>query len=74
MLSSFPSGKGYPTSEDDRFWQLALDTKVAVTAHVNFNGGPAPISSTSGGLARPPSAQIRIALWAVSPKGNISPS
>ena len=42
MLSSFPSGKGYPTPEDDRFWQLALDTKVAVTAHVNFNGRSGP--------------------------------
>lgn len=42
MLSCYPSGKGWPTSEDDRFWQLALDTGVAVTAHVNFNGRSGP--------------------------------
>jgi predicted TIM-barrel fold metal-dependent hydrolase len=42
MLSTYPSGKGYPTDADDRFWQLALDAKMAVTAHVNFNGREGP--------------------------------
>jgi predicted TIM-barrel fold metal-dependent hydrolase len=36
MISTFPSGKGYPTAEDDRFWAAALDLNVAVTAHVGF--------------------------------------
>jgi predicted TIM-barrel fold metal-dependent hydrolase len=32
-LYKFPSGKGYPTPEDDRFWQAALDMKMPVSAH-----------------------------------------
>ena len=36
MLSTFPSGKGYPTKEDDRFWATAIDLGMAITAHVGF--------------------------------------
>lgn len=32
-LYKFPSGKGYPTPEDDRFWQLALEMKMPLSAH-----------------------------------------
>lgn len=32
-LYKFPSGKGYPTAEDDRFWQAALDMKMPLSAH-----------------------------------------
>jgi predicted TIM-barrel fold metal-dependent hydrolase len=30
-LHRFPSGKGYPTLEDDRFWQTTLDLQMPVT-------------------------------------------
>ncbi len=30
---AYPSGKGYPTPEDDRFWALALDMKMPLTSH-----------------------------------------
>lgn len=45
VLGTFPSGKGQPTPDDDRFWAAALDTDVAITVHVEFNrdgsrGGP----------------------------------
>lgn len=32
-LQRFPSGKGYPTREDDRFWQVALAMNVPITFH-----------------------------------------
>jgi len=34
-LVKFPSGKGYPTPDADRFWSAALDLKMPVTAHTN---------------------------------------
>jgi predicted TIM-barrel fold metal-dependent hydrolase len=34
-LYRFPSGKGYPTREDDRFWAAALDLRMPITAHTN---------------------------------------
>jgi len=37
LLGNFPSGKDYPTLEDDKFWAAALDTGIAVTVHVKFN-------------------------------------
>ena len=44
-LGTFPSGKGYPTAEDDRFWAAAVDSGLAITVHVEFDrngsrGGP----------------------------------
>lgn len=35
-ISRFPSGKDYPTPEDDRFWAAAIDLDMPVTVHVNF--------------------------------------
>ncbi len=32
-ISRFPSGKGIPTPEDDRFWAAALDLEMALTHH-----------------------------------------
>lgn len=32
-LNAFPSGHGYPTPEDDRFWAAALDLKIALACH-----------------------------------------
>jgi predicted TIM-barrel fold metal-dependent hydrolase len=40
VLSTFPSGNPYPTPEDDKFWQAAVDQKLPVTIHVAFRGGP----------------------------------
>ena len=37
MLGVFPSGKSYPTGEDDRFWAAALDMKMPLTVHVGFD-------------------------------------
>lgn len=34
-LYKFPSGKGYPSPEDDRFWAAALDLNMPITAHTN---------------------------------------
>ena len=33
-LNAYPSGKGYPTEEDDAFYREALDLGVALTVHV----------------------------------------
>jgi predicted TIM-barrel fold metal-dependent hydrolase len=35
-LSTFPSGKSYPTPEDDRFWAAALDLEMPVAIHTSF--------------------------------------
>ncbi len=35
-LLAFPSGKGYPTPEDDRFWRAALDMHMPVAAHIGL--------------------------------------
>ncbi|MPZ15324.1 MAG: amidohydrolase family protein [Chloroflexi bacterium] len=42
-LGAFPSGKGYPTSDDDRFWAAALDINMPIAVHHEFDrsaGGP----------------------------------
>jgi len=36
MLQDFPSGKQYPSIEDDRFWEIALDLDMPVTVHVDI--------------------------------------
>jgi len=36
-LGAFPSGKGYPTPEDDAFWQAALDMRMPICVHQEFN-------------------------------------
>jgi predicted TIM-barrel fold metal-dependent hydrolase len=33
ILQRFPTGKGFPTKEDDRFWQAAIDMRMPVTTH-----------------------------------------
>ena len=41
MLGVFPSGKVYPSAEDDRFWAAAREMNMPVTVHVGFNrNGP----------------------------------
>lgn len=41
-LSAFPSGKTFPTADDDRFWKAALDVPMPITVHVGF-GGEGPV-------------------------------
>jgi predicted TIM-barrel fold metal-dependent hydrolase len=42
-INTYPSGKTYPTPEDDRFWAGSLDLDMPVTIHVNLGfGGGAP--------------------------------
>ena len=36
-LGVFPSGKSYPTPEDDRFWAAAIDMRMPLTVHVGFD-------------------------------------
>ena len=36
MLNTFPSGKSYPTPEDDRFYAAAIDLRMALTVHVGM--------------------------------------
>ncbi len=41
VLGVFPSGKVYPTEEDDRFWAAAQEIDLPVTVHVGFDrNGP----------------------------------
>ncbi len=42
-LSSLPSGKAYPTPEDDRFWAAALDMRMPLTVHVEFQRPKGPL-------------------------------
>jgi len=35
-LSTFPSGHGFPSAEDDRFWAAALDLDMPVIVHTSF--------------------------------------
>jgi predicted TIM-barrel fold metal-dependent hydrolase len=45
LLQGFPSGKPYPSHEDDRFWAAALDMTMPVSVHVDLD--------RSGERARP---------------------
>src|SRR4029450_10889122 len=36
-LGVFPSGRGYPTPEDDRFWAAAIDLGMPLTVHVSYD-------------------------------------
>jgi predicted TIM-barrel fold metal-dependent hydrolase len=37
LLQGLPSGKAYPSEEDDRFWSAALDLNVPVSVHVDLD-------------------------------------
>ncbi len=36
-LGRLPSGRSYPTPEDDRFWSAAVAMRMPITVHVEFN-------------------------------------
>jgi predicted TIM-barrel fold metal-dependent hydrolase len=37
LLQGFPSGKAYPSEEDDRFWAAALALKMSISVHVDLD-------------------------------------
>ena len=37
VLGRFPSGRGLPTAEDDRFWTAAVGSGLAITVHVEID-------------------------------------
>jgi predicted TIM-barrel fold metal-dependent hydrolase len=37
VLSTYPSGEGHPTPDDDRFWAAALDLDMPVTVHTSMS-------------------------------------
>lgn len=37
-IGAYPTGLGYPTPEDDRFWAAAIDLEMPVTVHVSIGG------------------------------------
>jgi len=39
LLQGFPSGKSYPSEEDDRFWSRALELNMPVSVHVDLERG-----------------------------------
>jgi len=41
-LAAFPSGKTFPTPEDDQFWQAAVDMPMPIAIHVGM-GGDGPV-------------------------------
>jgi uncharacterized protein len=38
LLEKYPSGLGYPTPDDDRFWAAALDLDMPITIHTSLAG------------------------------------
>ena len=42
VLGGFPSGLGYPTPEDDRFYAEALDIGMPITVHIDLDRGRGP--------------------------------
>jgi predicted TIM-barrel fold metal-dependent hydrolase len=56
MLSAFPSGKGYPTPEDDAFWAEALRLDMPLTIHIDLDrtgprSGPLLVYKKQAGVA-----------------------
>ncbi len=37
LLQSLPSGKAYPSEDDDRFWAAALDLQMPISVHVDLD-------------------------------------
>ncbi len=54
-LGTFPSGKGFPTVEDDKFWAAAVDLNMPLTVHIGFRPKEGPLvrfPRSPEGLAR----------------------
>ena len=52
-LHRFPSGKGYPTAEDDSFWAASIEMNMPLTSHVVGMGSR---FTTEGPIMRYPSS------------------
>jgi predicted TIM-barrel fold metal-dependent hydrolase len=50
-LATFPSGKSFPTAEDDHFWAAALDLDMPLVVHTSF---PAKVGSRETPLFKYP--------------------
>jgi predicted TIM-barrel fold metal-dependent hydrolase len=72
-LGAFPSGKPYPTPEDDRFWAATLDLQMPVTVHVSFaqpRGAPVfKYPKEPNGDMRPADPVERLARYGVRGNG-----
>jgi uncharacterized protein len=42
-LGSWPAGKSFPTPDDDRFWQTALDLHMPLTVHIGMRQKEGPL-------------------------------
>jgi predicted TIM-barrel fold metal-dependent hydrolase len=56
MLSAFPSGRGYPTPEDEAFWAEALKIRMPLTIHIDLDrsgprSGPLMVYEKQAGVA-----------------------
>jgi predicted TIM-barrel fold metal-dependent hydrolase len=49
---NFPNGSGLAASEDDRFWETALNEGVALSPHFGFGALSAPMASAAHGTAQ----------------------
>jgi predicted TIM-barrel fold metal-dependent hydrolase len=38
VVGRYPSGQSYPTSEDDRFWEAAMDLNMPLSIHTSMGG------------------------------------
>jgi predicted TIM-barrel fold metal-dependent hydrolase len=56
-LANFPSGKGYPSPEDDRFYAAILDLEMPLTVHVGFVPNSGPIYAYA---RRPPEPSVAV--------------
>ena len=77
VLTNYPSGKKYPTTEDDAFWAAALDLDMPVVIHTSLAGTMAgsghgagrgalkvPVKAEAEGYDVPPIDIIeRLAMW-----------
>lgn len=43
MLNTFPSGKSYPSAQDDRFYAAAIDLNMPLTVHVSMQLPDGPL-------------------------------
>ena len=59
-LDKFPSGRGHPTAEDDRFWAAALDLGIALTNHNTGNMGSGKGGAPAFTYERKPGPDVHV--------------
>lgn len=60
-LDRFPSGKGFPTAEDDRFWAAAIEMRMPITNHGTGKFGNAGRSDQLFTYPRKPGPDVHVA-------------